>query len=55
VVSYAPKYSNVITTDVIEGVSFSEMPKGRKEGDRSSTHTMPFLALNIDYDTTNPY
>ncbi len=55
VVSYAPKDSNVITTDVIEGASFSEMPKGMKEGDMSSTHTMPFLALNIDYDTTNPY
>jgi hypothetical protein len=55
VVSYAPKYSNVITTDVIHGASFSEMPKGMKEGDMSSTHTMPFLAIDIEYDTTNPY
>ncbi len=55
VVSYAPEYSDVITVDVIEGASFSEMPKGMKEGDMSSTHALPFLALNIDYDTTNPY
>ncbi len=55
VVTYVPEHSDVVTTDVIEGASFSEIPKGMKEGDMSSTHTMPFLALNIDYDTTNPY
>jgi hypothetical protein len=55
VVCYAPKYSNVITTDVIHGISFSEMPKGMKEGDMSSTHTLPFLAVDIEYDAANPY
>ncbi len=55
VVSYAPEYSAVITTDVIQGASFSEMPKGMKEGDMSSTHALPFLALDIEYDTTSTY
>ncbi len=55
VVSYVPKDSTVITIDVINGATFTEMPKGMKEGDMFSTHTMPFLALNIDYDTVNPY
>ncbi len=55
VVSYVPEYSTVITTDVIQCASFTELPKGMKEGDMSSTHTMPFLCLDIDYDTTNPY
>jgi len=55
VVSYSPEYSDVITTDVIQAASFSEMPKGMKEGDMSSTHALPFLALDVDYDTTNPY
>lgn len=52
VVSYAPKYSNVITVDRIVGASFSEQPKGMKEGDMSSTHSLPFLAQKIDYDVT---
>lgn len=54
VVAYAPKGSAVITTDVIHGATFTEMPKGMKEGDMSSTHSLPFLAMAIDYDTTNP-
>jgi hypothetical protein len=49
VVSYKPEYSNVITVHKISGASFTELPHGMKEGDLSSTHSMPFLALDIDY------
>jgi hypothetical protein len=49
VVSYKPEFSNVITVHKISGASFSELPHSMKEGDMSSTHAMPFLALDIDY------
>jgi hypothetical protein len=55
VVAYTPEHGDVITTDVIQCASFSEMPKGMKEGDMASTHALPFLALDVDYDATNPY
>jgi len=55
VVSYIPEYSDVITIDHIQCASFSELPKGMKEGDANSEHSMPFVCLDIDYDTTNPY
>ena len=37
----------VITTDKVVKASFSEMPKGMKEGDLQSEHAMPFIALDI--------
>ena len=55
VVSYMPEYSDVITVDHIQCASFSELPKGMKEGDMKSEHPLPFLALGIEYDTTSPY
>lgn len=55
VVSYIPEYSEVITIDHIQCASFSEFPKGMKEGDKMSEHAMPFVCLDIDYDTANPY
>lgn len=39
--------NNVITTDKIVKASFTEMPKGMKEGDLQSEHAMPFIALDI--------
>lgn len=55
VVSYMPEYSDVITVDHIRCASFSEIPKGMKEGDMKSEHALPYLCLDIDYDTANPY
>lgn len=55
VVSYIPEFGVAVTTDHIQCASFSEIPKGMKEGDLQSEHSMPFVCLNIDYDTSNPY
>jgi len=42
--------NSIITTDKITCASFSEMPKGMKEGDLQSEHAMPFVALDIEND-----
>lgn len=48
VVSYAPEYSSVITVHKISAASITELPHGMKEGDLSSIHSMPYLALDVD-------
>ena len=50
VVSYTPETTLPITMDRIIGASFSEFPKGMKQGDAGSEHAMPFVALNIEED-----
>jgi hypothetical protein len=52
VVSYIPEYSTVVTVDFITCASFSEIPMGMKEGDLQSEHSLPFVALGVDYDVT---
>jgi len=42
--------NNIITTDKITCASFSELPKGMKEGDLQGEHAMAFVALNIEND-----
>lgn len=42
--------NGIITTDKITCASFSEMPKGMKEGDLQSEHAMAFVALDIEND-----
>jgi len=42
--------NNIITTDKITCASFSELPKGMKEGDLQSEHAMAFVALDIEND-----
>jgi hypothetical protein len=37
----------IITTNVITCASFSELPRGMKEGDLQSEHALPFVALDI--------
>lgn len=54
IVSYIPEDSVAITVDEIVCASFSEIPKGMKAGDMNSEHAMPFVALDIDYDVTDP-
>lgn len=50
VVSYTPETTLPMTVDRIIGASFSEFPKGMKEGDMNSEHALPFVALNIEED-----
>ena len=54
VISYMGEEGGVITTDVIRMASVSEIPHGMKEGDSQSEHGLPFVALDIDYDSTAP-
>jgi hypothetical protein len=42
--------NGIVATDVITCASFSELPKGMKEGDLQSEHALPFVALNIQND-----
>ena len=42
--------NGVVSTDKIICASFSELPKGMKEGDLQSEHPMPFVALDIEND-----
>lgn len=49
VVSYIPEGSVALTIDKIVCASFSELPKGMKEGDMKSEHSLPFVCLDIDY------
>jgi hypothetical protein len=46
VVSYLGA-DGIVSTDRIVQASFSEMPKGMKEGDLQSEHAMPFVCLDI--------
>lgn len=42
--------TNVPTVDTLKICSFSELPKGMKEGDLQSEHAMPFVCLRIEND-----
>ena len=53
VVSYTPETTLPVTVDRIIAASFSEFPKGMKQGDMSSEHAMPFVALDIQEDITS--
>lgn len=46
VVSYASD-NGIVATDSILQASFSELPKGMKEGDLQSEHALPFVCLSI--------
>lgn len=39
-----------VTTDKIVGASFTELPRGMKEGDLQSEHALAFLALDVQDD-----
>lgn len=54
VVSYVPEDSVVIVIDKIVCASIADFGKGMKEGDMLSEHPLPFVCLDIDYDTKNP-
>lgn len=47
IVSYVPA-SGVVTTDKIIGVSFTEIPRGMKEGDLKMEVALPFIALDVE-------
>jgi hypothetical protein len=49
IVTYASD-DGIVSVDKIIGASFSELPKGMKEGDLQSEHAMPFVALDIEED-----
>jgi len=49
IVSYASE-DGIVSVDKIIGASFSELPKGMKEGDLQSEHALPFVALDIEED-----
>lgn len=46
VVSYVSD-NGIVSTDSIVQASFSELPKGMKEGDLQSEHALPFICLDI--------
>lgn len=50
VVSYAPKDSGPIKTDIIKGVEFTEIEKGMQQGDKFMEVSLPFIALGIQYN-----
>lgn len=39
----------IITNDRIVCASFTEIPSGMKEGDLQSEHSIPFIALDVEY------
>jgi hypothetical protein len=49
VVSYLGD-NGIVSTDAITCASFSELPKGMKEGDLQSEHALAFIALDIESD-----
>lgn len=49
IVSYGnPSKGDVIHTDLIEGLEFTEVPKGMAQGDKFADIELPFIALNIE-------
>lgn len=49
IVSYGnPSKGDVIHTDLIEGLEFTEVPKGMAQGDKFAEIELPFIALNIE-------
>lgn len=42
----------VVTVDRICGISITELPSGMKEGDAQAEISLPFVALDVDFDTT---
>lgn len=50
VVSYAPKNGGAIKTDIIKSAVFTEVEKGLKQGDKYQEITLPFKALDIQYN-----
>ena len=48
VVSYGnPSKGDVIVTDLIKGVEFTEIPKGMSQGDKFAEIELPFIAMDI--------
>lgn len=45
VINYAK--TGKVHTDIVEYAEFTEVPKGMKQGDKMSEHTIPFVALGI--------
>ncbi len=43
----SPLNGDVITTDRVQGLRFTESPKEMKQGDKFQEITMPFICLNI--------
>jgi hypothetical protein len=46
-VTYA-NVGQIPTTDLLIGCEFTEMPKGMKQGDKFSEHTLPIIFLRIE-------
>lgn len=42
----------VVTVDKICSASITELPSGMKEGDAQAEISLPFVALDMEYDTT---
>ncbi len=42
----------VVTVDKVCCASISELPSGMKEGDAQAEISLPFVALDVEYDTT---
>ncbi|MCG8701261.1 MAG: hypothetical protein MI922_24620 [Bacteroidales bacterium] len=49
-VAYIPKGGSTVVTDIIKNVEFTEYEKGMAQGDKFMEVTMPFVALDIDYN-----
>lgn len=51
IVAYGnPSQGEPISTDIIKGVEFTDVPKGMSQGDKFSEHELPFIALDVDYN-----
>lgn len=42
-----PATGDVLITDIIQGIQFTEEPKDAKQGDKFTEHSLPFIALRI--------
>ena len=50
VISYAPRDGGPIKTDIVKSAVFTEVEKGLKQGDKYQEITLPFKALDIQYN-----
>ena len=50
VVAYAAEEGLPLVTDIIKYAEFTESEKGMSQGDKFSEHTLPFIALGIEFN-----
>ena len=49
-VAYIPDGGTTVITDIIKGVEINESEKSMKQGDKFMEVTIPFIALDIEYN-----